>query len=87
VSVPTQTSKRQLTTAAPKRQLAASFPVDKPHALTSEAQCQFCLSESEFVQFFQGIYDGQAYMDKSLPKLYVQECIHQTDELKNLFTG
>jgi len=37
VSLPTPTPKRQQTTAAPKRQLAASFPVAKPHALTSEA--------------------------------------------------
>jgi len=59
-----------------------------PPALSNVSQCQYCLSEAEFVQFFQGIYDGQAYIDRSLPKMYVQECIdHTTPEIKSLFTG
>lgn len=71
-----------------KRQLAAATPVTPPAPLSGKAQCQYCLSDADFVSFFQGIYDGQRFLDHSMPEIYVQECINQQNvEVKNLFTG
>jgi hypothetical protein len=77
--------RRRLTTVEPS--LISTAPITKKSTLIKSSQCQYCLSEHEFFSFLQGVYDGQAYFDKSLPAINVEDCISKTDSLINLFTG
>lgn len=74
-------------TTSSQKTLITKEPVSATSGLSSTTQCDFCLSEAEFFAFFQGVYDGQAFFNRSLPEINVHECIAQSDDLKNLFTG
>jgi hypothetical protein len=51
-------AKPSLISAAPKPNLISKAPVSATSTLNKDTQCQYCLSESEFFSFFQGVYDG-----------------------------
>lgn len=68
--VETEKSQKRQLSSEKMPELIATAPV-APAPLNKVAQCAYCLSEHEFVQFFQGLYDGQKFFNHSLPALHI----------------
>lgn len=49
--------------------------------------CVYCLPEAEFIDFFQGFYDGQTYLDKNMDTLDIKTCIDANSHFENAYYG
>jgi len=47
----------------------------------SQPNCVYCLPEAEFIDFFQGFYDGQTLLDPNMTTLDIKTCLSNNDHL------